>query len=90
MAGGGSVVLTAVPTRAPTWLLGDRLGVQVWTVAEAAPFTASLYARGGQRIVLVADRLVGTPREGRAIRWALELIAGGFCGYVEQEATHVT
>lgn len=89
MAGGG-VATNAVPSRAPTWLLGDRFGVQVWTVSEPAPFTASVYARHGQRIVLLADRLAGTSREGRAIRWALELIGGGFCGYAEQEAPLVT
>lgn len=78
-----SLRLRTVPARAPTWLLGDQQGVQVWTVREAAPWAASVLIQPGMVVVLLAERLAGTCREGRVLRWAMALVAVGSLGYYE-------
>lgn len=77
-------MLRTTPARAPTWLLGEY-GIQVWTVREAPPWAASVLIRPGVTIVLLAERLAGTCREGGVLRRALEVIADGRTGFYELE-----
>ena len=68
------VVESCSPARAPTWLLGSRLGVQVWEVTEDPRIWVSILV-GESPIVLLNRVVVGTAREGAALNWALARLA---------------
>lgn len=67
-------VLSSAPTRAPTWLLGAPLGVQVWQIHGDPEVVAVLVGCGGP-VVLLGSRIADTAAEGDALRWAFERIA---------------
>lgn len=70
-----------VPARAPTWLLGGRLGVQVWQVTEDDRVWASVLVGSGGPIVLLNQAVVDTEREGQSLNWALARVAEARPGF---------
>jgi hypothetical protein len=75
--GHAAAIETAGESRPPRWLLGGRVGLQVWAATLDSLIWATLLIETRGRvgpILLLNAGLVETAHEGAAISWAMALL----------------
>lgn len=63
------------------WLFGEYGGIQVWAAEGDPRVRVSVLIDKWAPVVLLNQRLIGTPGEYESIAWALARVAEGVAGF---------
>lgn len=63
------------PVRPSVWIFGEAGGIQVWAAVGDENVRASVLIGQGPPIVILNQRIIGTPCEYPALSWALAQVA---------------